>query len=94
MTKHLITRKKEHMRPKEVWMKHIRECGSSGGKKLEAQILKISCRRMIYLNILETLLIRDLNPVLNTNDEYIHRPLPAGIRALEKKFKEKFCKWR
>ena len=78
-TRHLITRKKEHMGKRGIFGKHFKDCQQNIHKKIEMEILKRSHRGMIHLSIMEALCIREHKPDLNKKDEYIHRPLRIRI---------------
>ena len=78
-TRHLITRKKEHMGKRGVFGKHIKDCHENINKDIEMEVLKRSNRGMIHLSIMEALCIREHKPDLNKKDEYVHRPLRIRI---------------
>ena len=72
-SRHVITRLKEHKRPGPVG-NHFKEC------KVElsidcVSILCVTSRSTFHLMALEALMINELEPVLNTKDEYRSRAL-------------------
>ena len=77
--RHMITRKNEHVGKRGIVGKHFHECKENHNKIPEIEVLKGSYRGMIHLSILEALFIREQKPLLNTKDEYIHRPLRIRI---------------
>ena len=78
-TRHLCSRKMEHMGKKGIFEKHFQECNQEHNRTVQTTILKSSNRGMIHLSILEALYIRELKPSLNTKDDYIQRPLRIRI---------------
>ena len=78
-TRHLLTRKREHLRRNGIFGKHFLVCTRNNNKNVEVEILHKSHRGIMFLSILEALYIREQKPVLNTKDEYIHRPLRIRI---------------
>ena len=79
-TRHLISRVNEHFSPNGTMTKHCQSFGCNIDNPLEAtSILDSSYRNIIHLSIYEALYIREINPSINTKDEYISRRLRIRV---------------
>ena len=78
-TRHVITRVKEHFEKNGIMRKHSEVCGVKNDPYGCYEILDQTRRGLKHLSILEALYIRDINPELNTKDEYVSRALRIRI---------------
>ena len=74
-TRHLVTRIKEHLTGMSNFKIHKANCVGSGERGHDYEILAKTNRGVVVLQVLEALYIRDLQPTLNTKDEYRGRTL-------------------
>ena len=72
--RHLKTRVNEHQAPSKPVKKHFQECGSSFNVE-STEILAATSRGSRFLETLEALFIEELQPSINTKDEYRSRTL-------------------
>ena len=78
-TRHLKTRLSEHRSSKSTVKEHTKSCKNELGTIETTEILHKSHKGQIFLSILEALYIRDINPSLNTRDEFRGRSLRIRI---------------
>ena len=73
--RHLCTRISEHFNQGGTMSRHIEECGLNFDPMANTTILDSTQRNLKSLLILEALYIKELQPVLNSRDEYRSRRL-------------------
>ena len=79
-TRHLASRVNEHFSQNGTMTKHCLAYGCTIENPLESTTILDSCyRNIIHLSILEALYIREINPSINTKDEYISRRLRVRV---------------
>ena len=79
MRRHLSSRFRGHVRPSCPVGKHIKECEVTLSIDNDCKILAASSRGEGYLLTLEALWINELNPKLNTKDEFRSRTLTIKL---------------
>ena len=78
-TRHLITRSSEHRTQKKKTMaKHLKACNAQITCD-DFEILASTSRGQDYLETLEALYIRQINPTINTKDEYRSKELTIKL---------------
>ena len=78
-TRHLITRSGEHRTQKKKTMaKHLKACNATITCD-DFEILASTSRGQDYLETLEALYIREINPKINTKDEYRSKELTIKL---------------
>ena len=78
-TRHLITRSSEHRTQKKKTMaKHLKACNAQITCD-DFEILASTSRGQDYLETLEALYIRQINPKINTKDEYRSKELTIKL---------------
>ena len=79
-TRHLISRVNEHFSPSGTMTKHCNAFGCKIENPMDStSILDSTYRNVIHLSIYEALYIREINPSINTKDEYISRRLRIRV---------------
>ena len=75
-TQYVSVRFKQHLRVSQPVGKHMEDCGCLHDIDLEAvKILSTTTRSVQFLETLEALWIDEMNPSINTKDEYSSREL-------------------
>ena len=73
--RHLCTRVSEHFKRGGTMSRHVEECGLDFDPMTNTTILDSTNRNLKTLLILEALYIKELQPVINSRDEYRSRRL-------------------